>query len=283
MKDEKSAESSPADQPEAQEPEPQDAAVEEAAESEKEEPQSSKETVSDDEGKPEESGEIVTSSEDAKPSVQEEKPKDSAAERRIKQLWAKNKALEEALKQKGIEPESTKPLEEPVEPDIAKYDTVEAFKKAQEEFKKKHAEYVRELTIREQKEVAAKERIEAESKKIEQSFIQREAETKKRHSDYDRNEATFVVRPSETMKYFISRSSIGPEILYEMQQNPELADRVRDLDPDATYRELIKLETEATARIKGIKKAPRKDVPTYVSDKGAAPAEDVPLWEKLYK
>jgi hypothetical protein len=228
-----------------------------------------------------EKGESDSSSEDEKQS--EEKHRISGAEKRIKQLVARLRAteseLEEARKPKTEEHELT----EPAEPEIGRYETVEAYTEALAKFKSDYADYVKQVAIREKTESDRKAQQEAEIKTLQAQILKREAKTVQRNPEYDRNEAYKTVQPSQLMDQFFAKSEIGPDLLWELYENPDTADDMRNLDYFDQFKALVKLEESVSHRING-KKQPQKEkiVPEHVSDKGATPAEEVPLWDKLY-
>ena len=232
-----------------------------------------------------EEGEIEASTVDAGKSENGNGKKgNKGAERRIKQLTAKLKAMEERLNApKPTESPDAKDLKEPSAPKVDQFETWDAYETAQNEFLKQRDEYVAEKTRREQKVATQKANQEEQKKKILAEITKREVKTMQRNPDYDRNEAYSTVRPSPTMDGFFVDSDIGPDMLWELHNDPDEADRIRELSPWKQVRELVRFEDRLSSQIKGTSKASSKSTPTYVDDKGASPKTEEPLWEKLYK
>jgi len=277
MPDEKdNAESSPAEKPESQEPVEEKTANDDKAD----ETSASNDTESEPEGKSEGKDENATSPEDEK---LPEPKKESKAEKRIKQLTAKVRTLEEKIHSIPPVPE-IKPLIEPSEPKIESYETIDDYNKALQDFKQRYGEYVRENTRRETVEADRKAKYDAETKKLQAEIVKREAKTIARNPEYDRNEAYATVRPNPTMDGFLVDSEIGPDLLWELHENPDDVERLRELPPFKIVRELIKIESRILARIKGINPKPKSEItPTYVTDKGANPIQPKSLEDLLYK
>ena len=228
--------------------------------------------------------ESVSSSEDAKQS--EEKPRISGAEKRIKQLVARLRATEGELEKARQPKTEEKELTEPKEPEIGKFETVEAYTEALGKFKGDYAAWVKQTAIREKAESDSKAQQEAEIKRLQDQILKREAKTIQRNPEYDRNEAYKTVQPTQLMDQYFAESEIGPDLLWELYENPDIADDMRGLGYFAQFKALVELENTVSQRINGKKAAPKdkeKVIPAHVSDKGATPAEEVPLWDKLYK
>ena len=277
------ADSSTAEQTETQASDTQETEQETAAGSE----EVQEESTASEESESVKTDESEASSEDAEQSGQKEevRNKPSKAERRIKQLLAKTKALEEELGKRPAPQQQAEqqPLVEPTEPNLEEYETIEKYNVALKDFKVKYGEFVAEKAKRETVEAERKAKQEAEAKQMNSEILKREARTLQRIPEYNRNEAVSTVQPDGVMADFFARSDVGPDVLWELHEDPDEAERIRNLPFWEKVDALFELRNDLRARIKGIKSASKKKVtPDYVEDKGANPPKQKPLEDLLY-
>lgn len=211
----------------------------------------------------------------------------SNAETRIKQLTARNKALERRLAE-GQKPapkpaETQAKLTEPVKPSFANFDSIEEYEAARDGYEEKLRAYAVDKD-RSEREAArvAEERTKNEQKALE-TWNKRAVETAKRNPDFNTRDAMEVVAPTDVMDGFFVDSEIGPDILNHLHQNPDEAERIRGLTPYKAVRELVLLESTLSDQIKGTKAktAPPKP-PKLVDGAGTSPAKAKSLEEVFY-
>lgn len=211
------------------------------------------------------------------------------AQKRIKQLNAKyraeqkaREAAEQSLKELPKEKKPQVELKEPESPKIDSFEKWEDYQEAQKKYLEERDKWVAEKTSREKEEADRVKRQKDEEKRFIAEVEKREAKTLERHPDFNRKEALTVVQPTDNMAWVFGNSEYGPDILWELQEDPENAEKVRNLPPWQQLKELMKMEETIESRIKGVKK-PKSTPPKYVDDHGASPKEGTPVWEKLYK
>lgn len=208
------------------------------------------------------------------------------AETRIKQLTARNKALERRLAE-GQKPapakEAPAKLAEPAKPQFENFNTIEEYEVARDDYAEKLASY-RVDKDRGEREAArvAEERTKNEQKALE-TWNKRAEETAKRVPDFNTQEAIETVAPTDVMDGFFVNSQIGPDILNHLHQNPDEAERIRGLTPYDAVRELVRIEATLSDQIKGIKAktAPPKP-PRLVDGAGTSPTKAKSMEEVFY-
>lgn len=227
--------------------------------------------------------ESTTESKDESVSASEaaKRSEPSKAERRIKQLDAKVKELSKQLSQ--YKPAEKSQATEPVEPQLENFQTVEEFQAASKEFKGKYKDFVLEQAAQEAQAKTQREQQAAVEKVAQEAWEKSEKATIKRNAEYNRETALETVQPSPTMDGFFVDSEVGPDLLWHLSENPDVADKIRDLPPYRAVRELIALEAKLTAQIKGIRKPNAAGKPGgYVSGTGSGPGKPKTAEEIFY-
>lgn len=271
--DEQDASSASEEQnPETVESESQDETAELSTEAEESAP-SDNESESQDETEAE--------SEPAKPQDRG-KPRETPAERRIKQLLAENKRLKQQVSPPARKDEPK--LEEPKRPNEKDFDDYDKLETAREDYRMQYAAYVAKKAVAEDRAAQAKARDDAETAQKEQelteSWSKRVKATIARNPEFKVGEAIDAVRANPALDGFIVDSDIGPDLLLHLQAHPEEADRLRELAPYATVRAATKLEDQLLDQIKGNKRQPKP--PRYVNGGGNGPAKARHLENILY-
>lgn len=212
---------------------------------------------------------------------QEESEFRTNSESRIRQLTRQVKDLERKLSG-GAQPQTLSEPKEPPEPSLATFDTIEAYDEAMKGYKAGMRKYAADLSDFKSQQAVKKSDLEKSNRELKSSWDKKSAMTEKRHSDFDGEKAFESVQPTPAMDGFILDSDIGPDLLWELQNNPDEADRIRELPPYRAVRELHKLEDKLLNQIKGIKKPlPGKPTP-FVPGTGAAPKKPRTAAEVLY-
>ncbi len=216
--------------------------------------------------------------------AEQERSGRSNAETRIKQLTAQVRAMERqfaAMQQP--QQAGTMRMAPPVRPDLETFaGTAEEYKSALD----KYDQQARQFAI-EQDRVQRKFQDEQELRaKFEKealvSWDKRSSRLLKANPKFDARMALSVVQPNPTTDGFFVESEVGPEILHYLYENPDEADRIRDMAPYKAIRELVKLENRFADQIKGIKSKPAPKPPAAVTGRASAPAAPKTAADILY-
>lgn len=226
----------------------------------------------------------------------------SPAEKRIKQLLARNKELEAQLHRppapsQGPAAPSSQPQElqrpmRPKAPTLEQYNgDYEAFEKAAAQYEDTFDRYMEDLS-----DYKAAKRIEAERQAYQQrkqaetiqehneavksSWETRQAETIKRHPDFEKAVKDAALPLNPIMDGFIVESEVGPEIVYWLAKNPVEGERIASLGPFATARELSRIEMTLGESLKTPAPTPKPTItaafppPTTLSGTNKGPEDE---------
>ena len=244
----------------------------------------SEEAKSEPESK-EEKAESKAEPEPAKEESEEEtSPKPgSKAERRIKQLTAQLKAVERQVAELQ-KPKADVPgqMREPEKPSLSNFQTVEEYDTALEKYKTDYGKYVVEQD-RMQRQKEAQEAAEKKLKEeIKTNWDKRADKVIKTNPEFDTEKYIAAVAPNDVTSGFLTDSEIGPHMLNYLYENPDEADKLRDMGPFAAARALTKLEDKISEQIKGIKHKTAPKPPPTVAGRASAPAAPKSLADILY-
>ena len=102
-------------------------------------------------------------------------------------------------------------------------------------------------------------KAETEAQKVFKTFEKRQKEFAKTHSDYmDVVSNLEGIHVDASVEQAIVHSALGPEILYELGKNPDLAEEIAELPPHLQLKEIGKLEAKIEARLEAKKLAAAK-------------------------
>lgn len=208
--------------------------------------------------------------------------KESKAERRIKQLTAQVKSLQQKAAHSPQQPGESEPPAEPVEPDIDDYDTVEDYRAALRKWNADSQQYALKKAERDKAEAARRAEEQKRESELRARWGKGEARVKAINPDFSHQQVLDVVQPNPTLNGFLGYSDYGAEIANYLLENPEEAEAIRKLDPYATMRRIIPLETRFANQDKGIKPKPTGTVSTTVRGKAGAPAREKDLADFFY-
>lgn len=213
--------------------------------------------------------EVEETASDSEPEITEEsEPKpvakpETPAERRIKQLLADNRKLQEQLRPK-TEPKTDAPkteakVEELKAPEPGQFETWDLYQKA-------HVDYLSKLTDAKVKEAVERDRQErqkadtdakqkAELDKSHKLMVDRQKLTEKRIPDlkaklFDESGALredIILHP--VFDNFIPKSEVGWDVLHRLATDPELMAKVAEMDDFQAAGEFHRLQSEITAKI----------------------------------
>ena len=217
---------------------------------------------------------------------QEEKPKaNPKLERRFSEI---TKQREEARKEAQREREAREALEArlavlerqptPQAPKVDEEPQPSQFNDAFE-YAKALAEYTADKRIGEMKRQEAEERQAQERQKVIETWASKVQAAKASMPDFDDIVASSDVVVNDDIRDAILESDVGPQILYHLAENDDVAKRIAGLSPKQALREIGKLE--ARFEVKETKPEPtpitRSKAPAPINPlRGSNPA-DVPL------
>jgi hypothetical protein len=213
----------------------------------------------------------------------------SPAEKRIKQLLAENKRLKQNLPAQPAKPQTPAPaaLEAPVKPKQDDFDSYEKFEAAKDDYSEKLADYKAKKAIADHETARETQRQKDEAAKAKQAaetaWEQRVEDTLTRLPEFDAEAAISEVDPTPAMEGFLVRSKIGPDVLAHLQENPDDAKRIRELeDPYEVASEMRDIERSLQDQIKGLKKPSAPKPPSYVSGGGSPATKPLSHADVLY-
>lgn len=217
---------------------------------------------------------------------QEEKPKaNPKLERRFSEI---TKQREEARKEAQREREAREALEArlaalerqpaPQAPKVDEEPQPSQFNDAFE-YAKALAEYTADKRIGEMKRQEAEERQAQERQKVIETWASKVQAAKASMPDFDDIVASSDVVVNDDIRDAILESDVGPQILYHLAENDDVAKRIAGLSPKQALREIGKLE--ARFEVKETKPEPtpitRSKAPAPIQPlRGSNPA-DVPM------
>ena len=232
-------------------------------------------SVEDDQSEPEQQ-------EEAKPT--EEKKQNPKLERRFSEI---TKQREEARAEARREREAREALEarikalETPKPTVVEEDQEPQPSQFQDafEYAKALAEYTADKRIAEMKKQDAEERAAQQRQQVIQTWANKVQQAKANLPDFDEVVASSDVVVNDDVRDAILESDVGPQVLYHLAENEELAKKIAGMSPKAALREIGKLEERLTAK-------PTAENKTVVKSRAPAPinpirggttAADVPM------
>ena len=188
--------------------------------------------------------------EEAKPT--EEKKPNPKLERRFSEITKqreearaearREREAREALEARIKALEQPKPTaEEDQEPQPSQFQ--DAF-----EYAKALAEYAADKRIAEMKKQEAEERAAQERQKVIESWASKVQTAKANLPDFDEVVASSDVVVSDDVRDAILESDVGPQVLYHLAENDELAKKISGMSTKAALREIGKLEERLSAK-----------------------------------
>ena len=217
---------------------------------------------------------------------QEEKPKaNPKLERRFSEI---TKQREEARKEAQQERQAREALEArlaalerqpaPQAPKVDEEPQPSQFNDAFE-YAKALAEYTADKRIAEMKQDEAKAKAEAERQKVIDQWASKVQKAKADLPDFDDIVASSDVVVNDDIRDAILESDVGPQILYHLAENEDVAKKIAGLSAKQALREIGKLEArfEAKETVPEPKPITRSKAPAPIQPlRGSSPA-DVPL------
>jgi len=131
------------------------------------------------------------------------------------------------------------PVFETVKPDMSQFSTIGEYTEALSDWKDEKREF-------ERTQKAQKEAQEQAAKKFTETWQTREVDVKAAFDDYEavvNVDAVNAANLTPASRNFLSDSEFGPQVLYELFQNDELANKFKDSLPYQQVKILTKIET----------------------------------------
>ena len=219
--------------------------------------------------------------EEAKPT--EEKKPNPKLERRFSEI---TKQREEARAEAKREREAREALEarikalEQPKPTVAEEDQEPQPSQFQDafEYAKALAEYTADKRIAEMKKQEAEERAAQERQKVIETWANKVQQAKANLPDFDEVVASSDVVVNDDVRDAILESDVGPQILYHLAENDELAKKISGLSPKAALREIGKLEERFSRPVVEEKPVVKSRAPAPINPiRGGTAAVDVPI------
>jgi polyhydroxyalkanoate synthesis regulator phasin len=203
--------------------------------------------------------EITKQREEARKEAQQEREARQALEQRLA-----------ALENKG-QPQRANPVDEKPQPSQFS----DAF-----EYAEALAEYTADKRISEMKQQEAQAKEAEERQKVIQTWAKKVESVKATLPDFDDIVASSDVVVNDDIRDAILESDVGPQILYHLAENDEVAKKIAGLSPKAALREIGKLEAKFEAKPEVEKPAPivKSKAPAPITPiRGGKNTPDVPL------
>ena len=213
---------------------------------------------------------------------QEEKPKNPKLERRFSEI---TKQREEARKEAQREREAREALEArlkaleksvPQAPKVDEEPQPSQFNDAFE-YAKALAEYTADKRIEEMKRQEAEAKVAQERQKVIESWATKVQKAKETLPDFDDIVASSDVVVNDDIRDAILESEVGPQILYHLAENEEVAKKISGLSPKQALREIGKLEARFEVKEKPETPIVRSKAPTPIQPIKGSSVADVPL------
>ena len=203
--------------------------------------------------------EITKQREEARKEAQQEREARQALEARLA-----------ALEKQG-QPQKTNPVDEKPQPSQFS----DAF-----EYAEALAEYTADQRIANMKREEAEAKQAEERQKVISQWTSKVEAAKASLPDFDEIVASSDVVVNDDIRDAILESDVGPQILYHLAENDEIAKKITGLSPKAALREIGKLEARFEAKPEAEKPAPivRSKAPAPIQPiRGGKNTPDVPL------
>ena len=218
--------------------------------------------------------------EEAKPT--EEKKPNPKLERRFSEITKqreearaearREREAREALEARIKALETPKPVaEEDQEPQPSQFQ--DAF-----EYAKALAEFTADKRIAEMKKQEAEERAAQERQRVIETWANKVQQAKAALPDFDEVVASSDVVVNDDVRDAILESDVGPQILYHLAENDDLAKKVASMSPKAALREIGKLEERLSAKPAAKETVVKSRAPAPINPiRGGTAATDVPM------
>ena len=148
------------------------------------------------------------------------------------------------------------------------------------EYAKALAEFSTEKALAERDRQVAQQREQEAQQKIIQSWAQKVQEAKAELPDFDDLVASSDVVVNNAVRDAILESDVGPQILYHLAENNDLAKKIASLSPNAALREIGRLEAKFEVKTDTKQTAPvvRSKAPAPIQPiRGGQGQADVPM------
>lgn len=173
----------------------------------------------------------------------------------------------ESLRTAGQKPAEEKtPEGRPVAPDIDKFETMDAFFKANNEY----AENLAKWTVAEHEKAKAKKEQEAKDAEFVEAYRKRIDAARAKHADFDAIVSKISIPPSHQPALIPSLMEMeaGAEVCYYLGQHPEELAKILAMTPTAAVRQLGKIEDKLAVPVKPAEEKPKSNAPEPITPVG---------------
>ena len=240
----------------------------EAEETEGSEPEAEKDTKATEERKPNPKlekrfSELTKQREAARQEAQREREAREALEARLQAL------------EQSSQPQKANGIDEEPQP----HQFSDAF-----EYAKALAEYSAEKAVKERDRQEVEKQLAAERQKVVEAWAKKVEAAKTEMPDFEEMIESSDVVVSDPVRDAIIESDVGPQILYHLAENPEIAEKLASKSVSAAMRELGKLEArfekeaEAASEKSSKTVAKKSNAPAPIKPlRGSSAATDIPM------
>ena len=145
------------------------------------------------------------------------------------------------------------------------------------EYAKALAEYTADKRIAEMKQEEAKAKEAAERQKIIDQWTQKVQKAKADLPDFDDIVASSEVVVNDDIRDAILESDVGPQILYHLAENDEVAKKIAGLSPKQALREIGKLEARFEKAEQPTQSVAKSKAPAPISPIRSSGKADLPI------
>lgn len=167
-----------------------------------------------------------------------------AAEKKAEELAAKHKAEREAREKAEADAKALREKYEPPKSDEIGPEPLPSQFTDVNEYSKALKDWTAENVRREDARKAAEERAAQERAKIAQDWQKRQTEAKASIEDYEKVISESDVKVSNEVRDAILESDVGPQLLYHLAKNPEVAEKIGSMTVGRALKELGRLEVK---------------------------------------
>ena len=145
------------------------------------------------------------------------------------------------------------------------------------EYAKALAEYTADRRIAEMKQEEAKAKEAAERQKVIDQWTQKVQKAKADLPDFDDIVASSEVVVNDDIRDAILESDVGPQILYHLAENDEVAKKIASLSPKQALREIGKLEARFEKTEQPTQSVAKSKAPAPISPIRSSGKADLPI------
>ena len=146
------------------------------------------------------------------------------------------------------------------------------------EYARALAEFTADKRIAEMKRQEAEAKVAQERQKVIETWAQKVQVAKANLPDFDDMVASSDVVVNDDIRDAILESDVGPQVLYHLAENADVAKRITGMSPKAALREIGKLEARFEAKVEDKKPVSKSNAPAPIQPiRGGKGSADVQM------